>query len=246
MNNDFTDKESISIGDWWKLFLLSLVSVLALGFLLRLFGFKPLSKEMFGVLMSASFITVSIKAFRDLGIDLQQALAYYNKRVLVSFTSGLKYFTILPCFIVAVVLLVGSADLLLSYFNLAPSDTLADSLIPKSLAQTSYIGICLLGSTRTILLFIFASCVLAPIGEELIFRRLLYASLRNKYSFPISLVVSSLIFGIFHGGGWFIAFGNGLLIGYLYEKTRDVLAAMFLHSFINVLALILGLVALWV
>lgn len=243
MNTDFTDQRSISLWNWGKLFLLSLVSVLALGFLLRLFGFKLLSREQFGVLMSASFILVSIKAFYDLDINLRQAFHYYNKRVGASFTSGLKYFIILPCFIVAAVMLVGSVDFLLSYFKLAPADALANSLIPESFAP-SHTGAALLGSTRKILVFIFASCVLAPIGEELIFRRLLYASLRNKYGFPVSLAVSAFAFAAFHGGGWFIAFGNGLLIGYLYERTHDVLAAIFLHSFINVLALILGLVAL--
>ncbi len=245
MNSDFTGLKSVSIMNWVKLFLLSVVAVLALGFFLRLFGLRLLSKEMFGILISASFIAVSIKALHDLGIDPRQAFFYHNKHVHASFASGLRYFLVLPCFIVAVVALVGSADFLLSYFNLMPVETLTNYLIPGSLAQTSYIGTVLLGSTQRILVFIIATCVLAPIAEELFFRRLLYVSLRNKYNFHLSLTVSSFIFGVFHGGGWFIAFGNGLLLGYLYEKKHDILAAMFLHSFINVLAIILGFAALW-
>ena len=228
------------------MFLLSLVSAMALYAFLESFVFKFPSKEIFGFVLSASLIVVSIKAFRDLEIDLHQALNYYSKRGYVSYISGLKYFGILLCFIFVVVGLIVAADFLLSYFNLLPIDTLTNSLIPESVIQTGYISTNLIGSPWRLSLFVTEVCVFAPIGEELIFRRLLYISLRNKYSFPFSLIISSLVFGIIHGGGWFIVFGKGLLIGYFYEKNRDVLAAIFLHSSINILALILGFAALWV
>ena len=44
----------------------------------------------------------------------------------------------------------------------------------------------------------FGTCIFAPIVEEFVFRGAIFSLLRNKYSFLISAIVSSLIFGGIH------------------------------------------------
>ena len=78
--------------------------------------------------------------------------------------------------------------------------------------------------------------VLAPVFEELIFRGILFSSLRKKFSFPTSMVASGLIFALAHGYG-VIAFmsvlWSGLLWAWTYERTGSVIPGMLAHAVNN-------------
>jgi len=74
--------------------------------------------------------------------------------------------------------------------------------------------------------------VLAPLFEEIIFRGILFTTLRKKFSFPISMAASGLIFALAHGYG-VIAFLSVLWSGFLwawaYERTGSVIPGMLAH-----------------
>lgn len=77
--------------------------------------------------------------------------------------------------------------------------------------------------------------ILAPIIEELMLRGILFSRLRHGVSFTMANVIQATVFGLYH---WDIiqgiyAFGIGLLLGYVYEKTRTLLAPIIVHVFIN-------------
>lgn len=77
--------------------------------------------------------------------------------------------------------------------------------------------------------------ILAPIIEELILRGILFNRLRYGLSFYSANLIQALVFGIYH---WNIiqglyAFGIGLILGYVYEKTRSLYVPILLHVFIN-------------
>ena len=78
--------------------------------------------------------------------------------------------------------------------------------------------------------------VLAPLFEELIFRGILFTTLRKKFSFPTSMVASGLIFALAHGYG-VIAFLSVLWSGFLwawaYERTGSVIPGMLAHAVNN-------------
>ncbi|WNM62077.1 CPBP family intramembrane glutamic endopeptidase [Candidatus Nitrospira neomarina] len=78
--------------------------------------------------------------------------------------------------------------------------------------------------------------LLAPFFEELIFRGILYTTLRIKFSFPLSMVASGLIFALAHGYG-LIAFltvlWSGLLWAWAYERTGSVIPGMVAHAVNN-------------
>lgn len=76
--------------------------------------------------------------------------------------------------------------------------------------------------------------VLAPIFEELLFRR---AIIRHcvRYGEKTAILFSATAFALFHGNlyQFFYAFGIGLLFGYIYVRTGKVIYTVFLHAIIN-------------
>ena len=76
--------------------------------------------------------------------------------------------------------------------------------------------------------------ILAPIFEELIFRKLLIDRVR-PYGEGIAILVSGLMFGLFHGNlyQFFYAFGLGAMFAYIYVRTGKIIYTIILHSIIN-------------
>ena len=81
---------------------------------------------------------------------------------------------------------------------------------------------------------ILMTVVLAPVLEELIFRKLMLDRIRN-YGEKTAIVFSALCFGLFHGNltQFLYAFTVGLSLGYVYCKTGKVLYTMILHALLN-------------
>lgn len=80
-------------------------------------------------------------------------------------------------------------------------------------------------------LLILAGGILAPIAEELIFRGLVYLRLRDYLGVKNAIVISSLLFGIYHGNvvQGIYAFSMGMLFAYGMEKFKSLWAAILLH-----------------
>lgn len=76
--------------------------------------------------------------------------------------------------------------------------------------------------------------ILAPIFEELIFRKLLIDHLLPRGKF-FAIIVSALSFGLFHGNlnQFFFATLLGLVFGYVYVKTGKIYYSMGFHFIIN-------------
>ncbi len=94
-----------------------------------------------------------------------------------------------------------------------------------------------------ILLFILAAIV-APVVEETVFRGIIFGKLFGSESY-LGLVVSSLLFGGLHMpsdiGSWIIYAGMGLVLGFVYHKTRNLSYCMIIHFINNGLAVVLML-----
>ena len=91
------------------------------------------------------------------------------------------------------------------------------------------------GYTDTFSMFLY-SCLFAPVVEEIVFRGLVMRGL-EKYGRWFAIVVSSILFGLFHGNPAQspYAFAVGLVMGYA-AMEYNLLWAMVLHM-INNLAL---------
>ena len=83
--------------------------------------------------------------------------------------------------------------------------------------------------------------ILAPVIEEFIFRKQLIDRM-NVYGQRLAVVVSALIFGLFHGNlsQLFYAFALGLVFGSVYLKTGRLRYSIGLHMFINFIGSVLG------
>ncbi len=89
--------------------------------------------------------------------------------------------------------------------------------------------------------FVFV-VILAPIGEEFIFRKLLIDRLR-RYGDTAAILLSAFFFALFHGNLYqiFYAFLLGLLLGYLYTRTGKIGWSIGLHAFVNFMGSIVPL-----
>ncbi len=78
--------------------------------------------------------------------------------------------------------------------------------------------------------------LLAPLFEELIFRGILFTTIRTKFSFPISMAASALVFALVHGYG-LIAFltvlWSGCLWAWSYERSGSVIPGVLAHAVNN-------------
>jgi membrane protease YdiL (CAAX protease family) len=93
-------------------------------------------------------------------------------------------------------------------------------------------------------LLLIAVIVAAPIFEELLFRGLIFATLRQHFSFGAAAISSAALFSIWHGYG--IAGSCALLWGsclsaWSVEKTKSLLPAIIAHTANNFL-MALGLI----
>jgi hypothetical protein len=88
--------------------------------------------------------------------------------------------------------------------------------------------------------------VFAPLFEELIFRGLIYGSLRSRFSWPVAAAGGAVIFGFAHGygiAGFLSVFLSGILWAYFYERTGSLLPGMAAHV-VNNAAVAVTLLAL--
>lgn len=89
---------------------------------------------------------------------------------------------------------------------------------------------------------ILATGIVIPTVEELLFRGLIYQRARGIFSFPIALLLSSAIFGLFHGNvvQGIYAFVLGIIFGYAYEKFKSIWAPIILHVCANCLSVVIS------
>ena len=90
-------------------------------------------------------------------------------------------------------------------------------------------------------LMMLSMIILAPLLEELIFRKFLIDR-TLRFGEKNAIFFSALVFGLFHGNLYqiFYAFGIGLIFGYVYVRTGKVRYTMAMHFFINFFGGVIG------
>ena len=103
------------------------------------------------------------------------------------------------------------------------------------------------GSVPVVVLELVDAVVLTPVIEEILFRGLLFATLRARFGLGASAVLSAAIFAVAHGygpAGFIAVFWSGVLWAVAYEKTGSLIPAIAAHAVDNLgasLALLLVL-----
>ena len=77
--------------------------------------------------------------------------------------------------------------------------------------------------------------ILAPLGEEIVFRGVVYGQLRKVLKVPYAVVLSGLAFGLFHGNLVQAVYATviGCLLALMYEWYGTIAAPMLFHSVAN-------------
>ncbi|WP_195469424.1 CPBP family intramembrane glutamic endopeptidase [Clostridium sp. D43t1_170807_H7] len=132
-------------------------------------------------------------------------------------------------------LTLGLSNLSTGIIAIIDKDKALNMINDISLLPTNY--------AELILCFILM-VILAPVLEEITYRKVLFIRLSRKLGFVISAVISSLIFGIGHdslGILGAIAFGIGCCI--LYRKYNNIAASITVHMVNNLIAGIIMIIA---
>lgn len=87
----------------------------------------------------------------------------------------------------------------------------------------------------------FGAVVLSPIAEELIFRRILIDMFFEPTMLWWSILISGIIFSAEHAStnplSFLIYFAMGLILAYVYQKTRRLSCSIVIHGLNNLLAM---------
>ena len=81
---------------------------------------------------------------------------------------------------------------------------------------------------------LIAVCILGPVFEEILFRKLLIDRLL-PCSETLAIVMSGVLFGLVHGNlyQFFYAAFSGILFGYVYVRTGRIVITIAMHMIIN-------------
>ena len=88
-------------------------------------------------------------------------------------------------------------------------------------------------------LTVLDTVVLTPVFEEIVFRGLVFATLRRRFGVPGAALLSAGIFAIAHGYGvlgFATVFWSGLLWAWAYERTGSLLPSIASHAADNLMA----------
>ena len=135
-----------------------------------------------------------------------------------------------PRAIVAILLLAFASQfvcniLMIAFQNLFPAVyedyvKLADTMSLKTMAAPAMIAI--VG-------------IFGPIAEELVFRGMVFRTLRKGFPFAVAALLSGVCFGIYHMNWVQGVYASclGVVLAFVYERTQSILGAILFHMFFN-------------
>ncbi|WP_458329782.1 CPBP family intramembrane glutamic endopeptidase [Peijinzhouia sedimentorum] len=182
--------------------ILLMVGLSPIAFMENIIGKDAANFLYYVAIMGLSFWIIHKKRFNKIGVSKFQ-FAKFSPKVLI-------------LLIVAVIALqVGVSSPII---NLIPMPDFAKEMFRELSGQKG--------------IFPFLMIVIAaPVLEELIFRGIILDGLLKRYSLFISILASSLLFGIVHLNPWqFVsAMVIGFLAGWVYYKTKNLALPMLIH-----------------
>lgn len=83
--------------------------------------------------------------------------------------------------------------------------------------------------------FVLIPAILAPILEEIVFRKVIFGSLYKRMNFFFAAIISSLIFGVIHLDltHLLIYTSMGFVFAFLYVKTKRIIVPIIVHMGMN-------------
>lgn len=93
--------------------------------------------------------------------------------------------------------------------------------------------------------FILTVSIIGPMLEEIVFRKILFGSMRKKIGFWFAAVISSIIFALMHLDirNLLVYFMIGVFLCFSYQMTRRITVNMFMHATMNTTVVLLSYAA---
>jgi uncharacterized protein len=125
-----------------------------------------------------------------------------------------------------VMLLVPGIILMAGVFN-----ALLEHLLPLSVWEEQAFASMVAGNLATVV----STCILAPMLEEMLFRGIILRAFLQQHQRWEAIAYSALFFGAAHLNiyQFVLAFWLGLLLGWLFERTRSLIPCIALHAAVN-------------
>lgn len=205
---------------------ISLLGGLFLGLAFGIYGEEALSTKLEGyylLLFDAAVVAIVLLAYKPV---LHFIKYIWDVSVL---KSGKTYLYLLIGFIVIAL----SQYLMLHVFS-----------FESAAEQKEQLGSLGLQNSIQSIIYVLSVAIITPVKEEILFRGILYRFLEKKYNFLVSIIISSFIFGILHGGLLITATIMGMVLAMLYKKTQSIIPSIILHIVWNLLVSISMIVSL--
>lgn len=90
-------------------------------------------------------------------------------------------------------------------------------------------------------IFMVIPALIAPIMEEIIFRKIIFGAFYKRTNFFIAALLSSLIFGFIHGEPEHILIyaSMGFVFAFLYVQTKRIIVPIVVHMLLNSISVII-------
>ncbi len=179
---------------------ISLLGGLFLGLAFEIYGEEALSTKLEGyylLLFDAIVVAIVLLAYKPV---LHFIKYIWDVSVL---KNGKTYLYLLIGFIIIAV----SQYLMLHVFS-----------FESAAEQKEQLGGLGLRNSIQSIIYVLSIAIITPVKEEILFRGILYRFLEKKYNFLVSIIISSFIFGLIHGGLLITATIMGMVFAMLYKK----------------------------
>lgn len=173
---------------------------------------------------------VSAFMLHEMGVNWRGVLADWKRQFLPDLLKAFKYF---GGYIIVVAVMV--AILLGAYLLLGERMEAAMSPVTAYGAKEGDMLRAAGSSPLRMLVSLFGVCLVAPVAEELYFRRIFFTTLRVRGGFWPSAVLSGLVFALTHGAAAPMLLPVGIYACWVYERERRLPVNIMLHSMINFL-----------
>lgn len=205
---------------------ISLLGGLFLGLAFGIYGEEALSTKLEGyylLLFDAAVVAIVLLAYKPV---LHFIKYIWDVSVL---KSGKTYLYLL----IGLIVIALSQYLMLHVFS-----------FESAAEQKEQLGSLGLQNSIQSIIYVLSVAIITPVKEEILFRGILYRFLEKKYNFLVSIIISSFIFGILHGGLLITATIMGMVFAMLYKKTQSIIPSIILHIVWNLLVSISMIVSL--
>lgn len=179
-----------------------------------------------------------------IGINIPAVMRDWWKHKAAHWRIVFKYFVIYAGFMILTMCVLAAIFILLEATGKIDFSTIMDLAAESDPKDTMVqLRFMLKNSISRFALSLITMCFLAPVTEEIFFRRFLFVALRKKMSFVPALLISAVFFMAVHPN---IALGaiGGIYLGYVYEKGKSLPANILIHSTVNLVVITISMILL--